>query len=81
MNEQRVTGFLIEIDGKQRTFHDDIESAKQEALSLANGVSSIKIRSVGPGSVPSSAWCWDYEISDWVFSQNAVFAKAKRKNE
>jgi len=41
----------------------------------------MKITSFGPGTVPSSGWYWDYEISDWVFSQNAVFAEAKRKNE
>ena len=81
MSEHRVTGFLVEIDGKQQTFHEDIESAKQEAITLAKGESSMKIKSVGLGSVPCSAWCWDYEISNWVFSQNAVFAEAKRKNE
>ncbi len=81
MSEHRVTGFRIEIDGKSQAFHEDIESAKQTAISLANGVSSIKITSVGPGNMPSSAWCWDYENSEWVFSQNAVFAEAKRKNE
>ncbi|MCM2290348.1 MAG: hypothetical protein NDI67_15090 [Sulfuritalea sp.] len=81
MSEQSVTGFLVEIDGKQQAFHDDIVSAKQNAISLAKGVSAVKITSVGPGAVPSSAWYWDYAISAWVFSQNAVFAEAKRKGE
>jgi hypothetical protein len=75
------TGFQIEIDGKLQTICDDIASAKQVAISLANGVSSMKVASVGPGATPSSAWCWDYTISDWVFSQNAVHAVAKRKDE
>ena len=81
MSEHLVTGFRIEIDGKPQAFCDDIASAKQEAIFLAKGVSSMKVTSVGPGATPSSAWYWDYTISDWVFSQNAVFAEAKRKGE
>ena len=81
MSEHLVTGFQIEIDGKLQAICDDIASAKQKAISLANGVSSMKVTSVGPGATPSSAWYWDYTITDWVFSQNAVFAIAKRKDE
>lgn len=81
MIEHPATHFLVEIDGKLRAVHDDLASAKQEAISLANGVSSMKITSVGPAGVPSSAWYWDYAIDDWVYSQNAVFAEAKRKDE
>ena len=80
MSEHSATGFLVEIDGKPQAFHDDIASAKQEAISLAKGVSSMKVTSVA-GIVPSSAWYWDYAINAWVFSQNAVFAEAKRKDE
>jgi len=81
MSEHSAARFLVEIDGKPQAVHDDIASAKQEAISLAMGVSSMKVTSVGPGIVPSSAWYWDYTISAWVFSQNAVFAEAKRKDE
>ena len=78
MNENSVTRFLVEIDGDLRAVHDDLATAKQEAISLANGVSSMKITSAGPGTLPSSAWYWDYAISDWVHSQNAVLVEAKR---
>ena len=81
MNAQRVKGFIIEIDGEKIAVEDNLESAKQKARPFANEGSSIKITSVGTGSVPSSAWYWDYEISNWVFSQNAVFAKAQRKRK
>jgi len=81
MNEHSVTRFLVEIDGKPRAVHDDLATAKLGAISLANGESSMKITSAGPGAVPSSAWYWDYAIGDWVYSQNAVFAEAKRKDE
>lgn len=81
MSEHTAARFLVKIDGKPQTVHDDIASAKQEAISLANGVSSMEVTSIGHGIVPSSAWYWDYTISGWVFSQNAVFAKAKRKDE
>ena len=76
-----TTGFLVEIDGKPQGVREDIASAKQETISLANGVSSMKITSIGPGITPCSAWYWDYAISDWVFSENSVFAEAKRKDE
>lgn len=81
MSVNSVTGFIVEIDGKQQGVYDDIASAKQEAISLSSGVSSIKVTSIGPGSTPSSAYCWDYKLEAWVFSQNAVFAEAKRKDE
>ena len=81
MSEHAATSFLVEIDGEPRTVHEELASAKQGAITLANGVSSMKITSKGPGLVSCSAWCWDYEISDWVFSQNAVSAEAKRKGE
>lgn len=81
MKGHLVTGFLVEIDGKPQGVHEDITSAKQEAISLAKGVSSMKVTSIGSGIAPCSAWYWDYAISDWVFSQNAIFAEAKRKDE
>ena len=81
MSEHSATHFKVEIDGEPKSVHDDLASAKQKAISLANGVSSMKVTSVGPGTVPCSAWYWDYAIGDWVFSQNAVFAEAKRKDE
>ena len=79
MNEYFAERFLIEIDGERQGFHNDIASAKQEAISLANGVSSMKITDTG--IMPQSAWCWDYTKNNWVFSQNAVLAEAKRKGE
>ncbi len=81
MSEHSAARFRVEIDGKPQAIHDDLASAKQEAISLANGVSSMMVTSIGPGIAPSSAWYWDYTINAWVFSQNAVFAKAKRKDE
>ena len=79
MSEHSAARFLVEIDGKQQDFCNDIASAKQKAISLANGVSSVKITDTG--IMPQSAWCWDYTKNAWVFSQNAVFAEAKRKGE
>lgn len=79
---ERVTkGFLVEIDGNKHAFYDDLDSAKKEATHLSKGVSSMKITSFGPGAAPCSAWHWDYEINDWVFCENAVFAEAKRKDK
>jgi hypothetical protein len=81
MNENSEARFLVEIDGNPRAVYDDIAKAKHEGLSLANVVSSVKITSVGPGGAPSTAWYWDYAISNWVYVQNAVFAEAGRKDE
>ncbi len=81
MNGNLATGFLVEVDGKPQGVHEDLASAKQQAISVAKGVSSMKVTSIGPGIAPCSAWYWDYAIGDWVFSQNAVFAEAKRKDE
>ena len=81
MGDHSVTHFLVEIDGKPTAAHGDLLSAKAAAILLTKGLSSVKIMSVGPGTVPSSSWYWDYAISDWVFSQNTVFAEAKRKDE
>ncbi len=81
MSGHLVTGFLVEIDGKPQGVREDLASAKQAAISLAEGVSSMKITSISSGIAPCSAWYWDYAISDWVFSQNAIFAEAKGKDE
>lgn len=81
MSENSAKCFLVIIDGERRDICGDLASAKQKAISLANGVSSILITSGGPGAVSSSAWYWDYKNGAWVFSENAVFAKAKRKDE
>lgn len=75
MNIQRAAGFLVEIDGEPKSVYEDLISAKNAAISLSNGSSRLKITSIGPGIVPSSAWCWDYESNEWVFTENAVFAE------
>lgn len=77
-----VPSFEVEIDGKPHSMHSDLESAKNEAISISNGVSSMMITSLAASAlVASCVWVWDYAINDWVFSQNASFANANRKDQ
>jgi hypothetical protein len=80
MSLVREQVFDVAIDGNVTGIYGDLASAKQAAISLAKGISSVKITSIG-GLAPCSAWCWDYEANDWVFSQNAVLARPARKGE
>ncbi|KAF0163274.1 MAG: hypothetical protein FD157_3144 [Rhodocyclaceae bacterium] len=81
MNEDATTGYRVEIDGKPHPLYYDLDSAKQAAVCLAKGASSMKITTIRPVGMAASAWYWDYEIGEWVFAQNAVLAIAKKKGE